>query len=652
MYVHRLRFVPHYVQAINCLAFSENGKLALSRADGSLEFWNPEENWLQEVVIRGNKSSSVESLVWYKNRLFTAGLNGLIQEWDAYKQRPIAVTESFGIPVWCLAVDHVQGRLAAGCEDGSIKLYSVTGDGIDYISTLSRQEGRVMSIAWTKLGKNIITGGVDSTVRKYKVKSGSCELRITLDEHQNSKDTVVWDLKCLDNDNMVTALSTGKLQIFDSKLGTLKQSFELCAADILTLAVSVNEKMLFASGIDQRVFKLEWVEASGQYVVSESVLVHSHDVRALAISSSDQLVSGGVDTQLVLYSQQQFGMKRLATVFPPFPHHHHHYQLIRNILVVQQLKSLQFWKLQEVPESTDVKCSPYHPVPQYLLRLKSPNEDHIECFTVSGDAKLCAAATDNVIWIYQLFLDDGKVISLAKLDYHACRMTFMIQNRLLLCSVEGHIDMAEGNDYSEKSQVSTKCELPFLVSTSCDGNRVALCYINQTGFVVCPNDNKLVNNIPKLPSVVTAADFLSDNIVLCCASHEIFCYDLANDQLKQWINTRASSPLRGPIVGIFFTQAPKSLMVIYSHHNLLLTSHQIFRQAKPSKIGTKRKLSTTQAQALSWSDLTVHSPVKCERVLYASSVDTKGDLCVVEKPWEDILSHLPPALVRHKYAAS
>lgn len=650
MNVHRLRFVPHDVQAINCLAFAENGKLALSRANGSLELWNPAENWLQEVVIHSDKGSSIEGLVCYEDRLFTAGLNGLIQEWDMNKQLPIAVTESFGIPVWCLSVNHVQGLLAAGCEDGSTKLYSISDGSISYDSTLSKQEGRVMSIAWSKLGKYIITGGVDSTIRKYKVKNRLCELRITLDKHQHSKDTVVWDLKCLSDNSIVSALSTGKLQIYDGNLGTLRQSFELSAADLLTLAISGDEKTLFTSGINQKVVRLKWVASTNQFIVSESVLVHSHDVRALAISPSGQLVSGGVDTQLVLYSQEQFGVKRESTVFPPFPHHHHHYQLMGKFLAVQQLKCLQFWKLQIVPEDFDTKSSPYHPIPQYLLRIRTHNEEHIKCFTVSSDAKLCAVATADAVWIYQLYLDDGKVASLATLDYRAYRMKFLFQEKLFLCSIEGTIDIAEGINYLEQSQVirSTKCELPFVISANCDGDRVAVSYISQPGLVVCPNDNKSVKNIPKLPSVVTAINFVDDNIVLCCASHEVYCYDLTNDQLKQWVTADVSSPLRGPIIGMVFTPLPKSFMVLYSHHDLVLIKHQVFQQVKT---GMKRKLDT-HCRALAWSDLSVQTPMKCDYILYAGLVDAKGDLCVVEKPWEDVLSSLPPALLRYKYGTS
>ena len=648
MNVHRLRFVPHDVQAINCLAFADNGKLALSRADGSLELWNPAENWLQEVIIRSDKNSNIEGLVWYENRLFTAGLSGLIQEWDIYKQGPAAVAESFGIPVWCLTVDHVHGLLAAGCEDGSIKLYNVRDGGLIYDSTFNKQDGRVMSIAWSRFGKYLITGGVDSTIRKFRVKSRLCELRITLDEHQHSRDTVVWDLKYLSGDCIVSALSTGKLQIFNGKLGTLKQSFELSTADILTVAVSINEKTLFGSGIDQKVFKLEWVASSNQFVVSESVLVHSHDVRALAMSPSGQLVSGGVDTQLVLYSQEHFGTKGLSTVFPPFPHHHHHYQLVGKFLVVQQLKSLQFWRLQTVPENVDTKSSPYHPTPQYILQIKTPNEEHIRCFTVNSDGRLCAVATGNVVWIYQLCLKDSKVTSLATLAYHAYRIKFISQEKLFLCSTEGTIDIAEGTDYSKQLQVmkSTKSKLPFLISANHDGDRIIVCYIGQPGLAVCLNDNKLVKSIPRLSSVVTAVNFISNNIVLCCASHEIFCYDLTNDHLKQWVNADASSPLRGPIIGAFFISLPKSLMLLYSHHDLVLIDHHVLQKVTA---GTKRKLGF---QAVAWCDLTVHTPMKCTHVLYASLVNTKGDLCVVEKPWEDVLSSLPPALLRYKYGAS
>ena len=650
MNVHRVRFVPFNAQAINCLAFTESGKLVLSRADGSIEIWNPVENWLQEIVIPGVKGSSIESLVCCGDRLFTAGLNGLIQEWDTCGQRPVALVESFGVPIWCLAVNQKKNCLAAGCEDGSIKLYSVGEDkgDLSYMKTFSKQEGRVMSLAWSKSGKYLISGGVDSTIRKYKVASQSCDLRITLDDHQVSKSTIVWDLKCLDGLNIVSALSTGKLQIFDGKMGTLIQSFEVHMADILTIVVSTDERTLFASGIDQKVVQLQRI-ANGQFVASESVLVHTHDVRALAMSSSNQLVSGGIDTQLVLYDLKHFGAKKSATIFSPFPHHCQHHQLVHDILVTQQPSCLQFWKLQNIPDNTDTETTPYHPSPVHLLKIKASEQACIKCFTVNRDGTLCAIATStNQIWIYQLALSDCKATSLTRLNYSAHKMTFVQQDKLFLCSTEGCADLVKGTHYTDITKVMEIVRyLPSLISTDDSGRLVVLCYVDQPGVVVDIDKCKIINHIPKLSSVVTAVCFNQNHIVLCSASHDVFCYNFVRDRLKQWLKAEDSSPLMGPIKGVFFMQSPKPLLALYSHQNIVLIDYKQFEQHKLA--GMKRTLEDRKCSPYHWGDSSVFNHFK--NILFAKETE-QGGLCVVEKPWEDILAILPPALLRHKYGAS
>lgn len=647
--MHRIRFVPFNAEAINCLAFTGSGKLVLSRADGSLELWNPAENWVQEIVIPGIKGSSIESLVCCGDRLFTAGLNGLIQEWDTGRQRPIAVVESFGVPIWCLVVNQKKECLAAGCEDGSIKLYSIGEDkgDLSYVKTFSKQEGRVMSLAWSKSGKHLISGGVDSIIRKYKVSSQLCDLRITLDDHQTSKNTIVWDLKCLDGLKIVAALSTGRLQIFDGKMGTLIQSFESHMADILAIAISTDEQTLFASGIDQKVVRLQRI-ASGQFVASESVLVHTHDVRALAMSSSNQLVSGGIDTQLVLYNLEHFGAKKSAAILPPFPHHCFHYQLARDILVTQQSTCLQFWKLQIVPDDIDTETTPYHPSPVHLLKIKASEHDHIICFTVNSYTTLCAIATSTKqIWIYQLSLSDCKATSLTKLSYSAHKMTFVKNSELFLCSSEGGVHLVKGTHYTDMTKIMENTKsLPSSISTNNSGQLVVLCYVDQPGIVVDVDQVKIINHVPKLSSVITAVSFNQNTIVLCCASHDVFCYNVNKDRLRQWLKGDHCSPLTGPIKGAFFIQSPKPLLALYSHQEMILID---YKQFEHHTAGMKRTLENRIFSPHHWGDLTVFNHFT--NILFAQGTE-QGGLCVVEKPWEDILAKLPPALLRHKYGAS
>lgn len=77
----RLRFIEYQPQPVNCLAFCDLGngnRLAVSRADASLEIWATTDgvHYYKDLFIPGRSDTSIEALVWSKNRLFSAGLTG------------------------------------------------------------------------------------------------------------------------------------------------------------------------------------------------------------------------------------------------------------------------------------------------------------------------------------------------------------------------------------------------------------------------------------------------------------------------------------------------------------------------------------------------------------------------------------------------
>ncbi|KAJ7381451.1 U3 small nucleolar RNA-associated protein 4 [Desmophyllum pertusum] len=147
--VHRVRFVEYVPQAIHCMAFedsSEPSRLALSRADSSIEIWNFSENWYQETVIPGCDGTSVESLDWCRGRLFTGGLHANITEWDLISLHPKVTVDSFGGAVWCLSVNHARTHMAVGCEDGRVRLFEITADGLLYSKSLDQQEESCVSV--------------------------------------------------------------------------------------------------------------------------------------------------------------------------------------------------------------------------------------------------------------------------------------------------------------------------------------------------------------------------------------------------------------------------------------------------------------------------------------------------------------------------
>ena len=73
-----MRFIGRVPQAIQCLSFYDDGsRLALSRDDGSLEVWAARGGvWAKEVWIPGRANTSIQTLQWCGERLFTGCLSG------------------------------------------------------------------------------------------------------------------------------------------------------------------------------------------------------------------------------------------------------------------------------------------------------------------------------------------------------------------------------------------------------------------------------------------------------------------------------------------------------------------------------------------------------------------------------------------------
>lgn len=61
-------------------------------------------------VIPGQDGRAVEALCWVGQRLFIAGLNGVITEYDLENLRPRYSVEAYGGPIWTIT-SNSQGTL-------------------------------------------------------------------------------------------------------------------------------------------------------------------------------------------------------------------------------------------------------------------------------------------------------------------------------------------------------------------------------------------------------------------------------------------------------------------------------------------------------------------------------------------------------------
>ena len=176
MHVHRCRFTGWMPDPINTLAVlpKEHGGhlVAVARAGGDLELISVNERWSVMARIPGHVEDEIRAVVWLGMRLFAATVSGVIFEADFRRGLRISECDSLGGAVWALAGSTTttvgtpgggvggDGVLAAGCEDGTVRLFVARnndgeglggGGGLEYIRCLGPVGSRVTAIAWGKV---------------------------------------------------------------------------------------------------------------------------------------------------------------------------------------------------------------------------------------------------------------------------------------------------------------------------------------------------------------------------------------------------------------------------------------------------------------------------------------------------------------------
>ncbi|OBS67281.1 hypothetical protein A6R68_04174 [Neotoma lepida] len=145
--VHRVRFFNYVPSGIRCVAYNnQSNRLAVSRTDGTVEIYNLSANYFQEKFFPGHESRATEALCWAEGqRLFSAGLNGEILEYDLQALNVKYALDAFGGPIWSMTAS----------PSGSQLLVS-----------------RILSLSWHPAGTHIAAGSIDY-ISVFDVKSGS-----------------------------------------------------------------------------------------------------------------------------------------------------------------------------------------------------------------------------------------------------------------------------------------------------------------------------------------------------------------------------------------------------------------------------------------------------------------------------------------------
>ncbi|KAF8213295.1 WD40-repeat-containing domain protein [Mycena galopus ATCC 62051] len=347
--LHRCRFVDLNPSPITALAFPplslpspnkkpssfgkqplRHGTLAVGHANGNIDLceWTGGEGdlqssqaWAIRTTLVGPYPSKVDSITFAirhpddvptesvpscsELRLFSSGGGSDLLEWDMNQGCVRRTISSQGGSIWSMSVNPASTLLALGCEDGTVRLLSLENDTLTHHRRFDRHRLGPPSRRPSSTSKTaddssddeddgwidtwLVTGGSDSSLRKWDVASGRSIDRMGTDKIRGER-TLVWSIGVLGDGTIVSGDSLGMVKFWDSRTCTQLQTFQAHGADVLCLTIDPTGTAVYTSGVDQKITQFCLVKTSGgeksssrRWIQTSSRRMHSHDVRALAI---------------------------------------------------------------------------------------------------------------------------------------------------------------------------------------------------------------------------------------------------------------------------------------------------------------------------------------------------------------------------------
>ncbi|KAM6926737.1 U3 small nucleolar RNA-associated protein 4 homolog [Lycodopsis pacificus] len=675
--VHRVRFFDYMPTAIRAMAFnSRTERLAVARTDGALEIFNFADNYFQEKVIPGQDGRAVEALCWVGRRLFSAGLNGEITEYDLENLRPRYTVEAYGGPIW--TISGKGALLAVGCEDGTVKMFEILEERIQFQRNLDRQKGRIISLSWHPSG-TLIAAGMMDMIRIFDAETGRATHRLLVERGvaaSKSKEVVVWSVVFLSDHTIISSDSAGKVQIWDGLTGTLVRTHLVTKWDVLALSVSQDESSVIAGTSEGTVVQFQFISSTvdrqeKDWVRTRTFKNHSHDVRAL-VHTDTAVVSGGMDTQLVVRplldkvekNTHESAMRKVA-----FPHR----SLVccaqkAGLLLFQFPDHLELWRLGDSDGHGKPGDSlPVKRKPEKLIQLKRKGEDHICCSALSPCGGWLAYSTVTSLRLYRLQNNNISITKVSKLPKDrrsAHQLCFSTDSsKLFASSINGSVVVVALSQpecrylHTLKPKSGSRQPVHLLVASD-DGKWLATANTDCEIHVYSLGKVALHCTVPVYSSCPTAIAInpTTSNLVVVHADQQIFEYSLVQKEYTAWSRMLQKRGLHRlwlerdtPITHVTFNPQNPAHIIL---HDMFMFC--IIDQSLPLPEAKNLLYNQMSLRSLPEPERIIHSHAfkicKSFQHLMCVSLLEDRSLVVVERPLLDVMSQLPAPVRQKKFA--
>ena len=490
-------------------------------------------------------------------------------------------------------------------------MFDVTNNNLVSMRCLDQLNVRIISLAWHSSDSYLAVGSTDGIIRKFNTESGACVLEIA---HDSSMKSVIWDLKYLDA-FLVSADSQGRVQIWNSVHGTVFQTFKEHRADVLALAID-HDHSIYSSGVDKKIVRIKKLADKNEWVKDGDVKIHTHDVRALDISSDGILASGGMDTRLVITQTKIFKAHK-SVEYCQFRDSSHFFSIAyrANVIMHQSNLSVHLWKLSFINESTQS-------MPINFLNITNKGIHYILSSSISSGATKVAVSTVDHLWLYNLNMQEAKVNCIHFSKCPSYKMEFCCDDTLLvLATINEGIILLNVDSLNRRKLKNDFC-LPPITDFCCNRNNSFILTKNMQGdnFLYDLKGETVVYKVPKM-NEYPMHFFCHSNDFIIYSCPDIYFFNVSSCQFSKLGQIKVGNKLIYPKD---FCYVNDNVFAVYDDKSLLLIK--------------------------ACFDQPVHS-VKCQPLeidglcLFVSSF-VNGEVIIVEQLWHN---GLPKVLSTSQY---
>lgn len=729
--VRKTRFVDWKPGAVSAIAVAPNQiHLAVAREAGdgrscrSVEVWETE-YWTQVVTIkaphveedpdadRGNEPDGgghgeITGLVWVQdgsgnyNMLVTSGLDGMLVVWDLQQKKVVGTLEAGGGAIWDVTCrpagtkhsttgeaapkepELQPSQIACACDDGRVRVFDFTSQGLEFRKVIGRAEGRALSVAWQRDHSALAVGTSDGFIRVYNAQQllGREAVCISLGE------CCVWSLLILDDGTIVSGDSNGTTSFWDPEFGTLLHEFNQHEGDVLCIAASTSGSSVFSSGIDSKICSFEKVEqepGSWEWVYTNYKRTHTHDVHSLAIVADSifdggAIVSGGNDTQLFAYSADNFSSYHPVRFCrcPQVPK-----MLVADaqedrqgtIMTIQRDLCVEVWRMGRAQKNVEQSKWPMR-LPQreasssasLLCMVDSPARHPIRCSAFCPKSGILAISDTCLTTVSRLDKQSNRLKHKALLGtFPSAFAVFIVGNGSKLClhcsdgsigvydtvtaqrdvSLTEHLAESEtSRDFSEEVFVGSMNKKWFAITS--EGKRRIHVYnaerMEYHGPLPCSWESL---------APITALAFDEEGRHLgACTADDTFClFDVEERKPSPWAINYGSTvskkleKVSGLAHCLSFCSTQHAQLAMIGTPNSVCVFDLNGPMTDSEDVSKKRKRGPGGYDVGDANFKVLALPEPCLHV----SLAEETELLIVEKPWLDVLESFPPPLYRHRY---